>query len=545
MIVCPVPPLEFRAPSSSDSSVVSEAGTYTLDGDNYTEEQKQQMSIDKYSKLAIKPHTDTTATVHPDVETSTAKSTTSAGKTKPSKPTSYLERIKSKVRNISDRTFHQNKQHQYSQPAAVQHTTAVNNDSMELPQQMSQYMKHPPPDTLDLVGNFTSITSAGAFSKQTPHQRQIAGRRSSLTQSQIDKSEYIQPQPAENLSFTDFEKATFRQNLQHIQAKQTQHEYQLNMFHNPQAEDSEAQISPTHVGNDSLVSSSTATTNDTSSSSFGLDRVETKNDWIQEWAKNARRNTKKASTVAQATEHLPNVVPQPSRPHSNTMSSDEKHQTTIQRQQHQHSSSGFSNNNTETDILQQYGRNARNVMTQHANIRYIDDPMTSGRKARDSVGSLRTSESPVGGQIQRYGENSGRNEFGYDDIGYRCYDVDDDVDLDENDADDGYVDDNRSDAELSSYHQRIREEEQRQQLHHQQQQMEQQRRDFYADYANGISRPPVSPSKIPSPMHSLPMTHRPRSASMNRNSLHSSLTVGSDLERKIIFKTIHQIIYFD
>lgn len=45
-ITCLQPPLENKESHLNDDQV-SEAGTYTLDGDNYTEEQKEKMNIDK------------------------------------------------------------------------------------------------------------------------------------------------------------------------------------------------------------------------------------------------------------------------------------------------------------------------------------------------------------------------------------------------------------------------------------------------------------------------------------------------------------------
>lgn len=98
-------------------------------------------------------------------------------------------------------------------------------------------------------------------------------RRHSLTKYQIDSSEYVQPKVDESLmrSYTDYEKA--RQN-----------EYKLNIFStvsshissetSPDRRDSEREQSGVIYGDDKSISIKTA---------------QTKNDWIQEWAKNARR----------------------------------------------------------------------------------------------------------------------------------------------------------------------------------------------------------------------------------------------------------------
>jgi len=48
-MMCPQPPLSDCKPLA-ENDAVSEAGTYTLDGDNYTEEQKDLMNIDRNGK---------------------------------------------------------------------------------------------------------------------------------------------------------------------------------------------------------------------------------------------------------------------------------------------------------------------------------------------------------------------------------------------------------------------------------------------------------------------------------------------------------------
>lgn len=50
-MLCPQPPLA-DGKSLAENDAVSEAGTYTLDGDNYTEEQKDLMNIDRNAKEA-------------------------------------------------------------------------------------------------------------------------------------------------------------------------------------------------------------------------------------------------------------------------------------------------------------------------------------------------------------------------------------------------------------------------------------------------------------------------------------------------------------
>ncbi|XP_037043844.1 uncharacterized protein LOC119079869 isoform X3 [Bradysia coprophila] len=255
--VCPQPPLEFDK-GNSDNESVSEAGTYTLDGDNYTEEQKAMMNIDKLPKLSTIVCQEQTATViqsishnspikskpkHQDLEVidleteavhinrNSVVQTSSALDGKRDKPkTSYLEKLKSKVRTIGDRAFHKNKS-----PDKVV------------------------PSDLD-IGNFTSVTASGVFSKKSSLDSALPprmARKNSLTKSHIDSSEYIQRagQVSEKLlnSYTDYEKARH-------------HEYQLNIFSQDCSTDIEKE------------------------NGLGIKAAETKEDWIQEWAKNARRN---------------------------------------------------------------------------------------------------------------------------------------------------------------------------------------------------------------------------------------------------------------
>lgn len=255
--VCPQPPLEFDK-INSDNDSVSEAGTYTLDGDNYTEEQKAMMNIDKLPKLSKVICQEQTASViqsisnnapinpkqkHQDLEIIDLETepvhvnrnnifqTSSTHDTKADKPkTSYLEKLKSKVRTIGDRAFHKNKS-----PDKVI------------------------PPNLD-IGNFTSITASGVFSKKSALDSALPPRmtrKNSLTKSHIDSSEYIQRSGHVNEkllnSYTDYEKARH-------------HEYQLNIF----SQDCTADINKEN--------------------GLGIKTAETKDDWIHEWARNARRN---------------------------------------------------------------------------------------------------------------------------------------------------------------------------------------------------------------------------------------------------------------
>lgn len=253
--VCPHPPLESDK-ENSDHESVSETGTYTLDGDNYTEEQKAMMNIDKLptlSKVICQEQTTTVIQSHNspikskpkhedleviDLETeavhinrNSVMQTSSTYDGKKDKPkTSYLEKLKSKVRTIGDRAFHKNKSPDKVVPADLD------------------------------IGNFTSVTASGVFSKKSSLDSALPprmARKNSLTKSHIDSSEFIQRSGhvSEKLlnSYTDYEKARH-------------HEYQLNIFSQNCSTDTEKE------------------------NGVGIKAAETKEDWIQEWAKNARRN---------------------------------------------------------------------------------------------------------------------------------------------------------------------------------------------------------------------------------------------------------------
>lgn len=124
-----------------------------------------------------------------------------------------------------------------------------------------------------------SITACGVLKKGclspniTNSNTKSRNRRKSLTKYQIDSSEYVQPKIDETLmrSYTDYEKAMHN-------------EYKLNIFStvssylssgtSPGQTDDEHEQFSTTTGDDESITIKTA---------------QTKNDWIQEWAKNARR----------------------------------------------------------------------------------------------------------------------------------------------------------------------------------------------------------------------------------------------------------------
>lgn len=273
-ITCLQPPLENKESLFNDDQV-SEAGTYTIDGDNYTEEQKEKMNIDKMNRahdaellqrkleinesdsyvetdlevidleafpstISAERHTKLSSLVkgrknilevsfcyqEPPVPSSASLNNNSLSNSSKSK-VSYLEKLKSRVKNIGDKTFHK--------------TKSTDSD----------------------VGCFTSVTTSGVLSKRptldlNPHLK----RKNSLTKSQIDSSEYVQGlQRTEKSSITDNDK--------------------LNLY--PHKSPSSA--STVKGRKESVGSSNTS-----------ISTAATKDDWIQEWARNAREYSRHKRT---------------------------------------------------------------------------------------------------------------------------------------------------------------------------------------------------------------------------------------------------------
>lgn len=266
-------PLEYVRLSDDGGSVdaVSEAGTYTLDGDHYTEEEKERMSIDRDSAILLQSKrnamkADKKAVAAQDIRKDKSKrfrnlscgaainnrtsSANESGKSyyssaAKSPNVAYLDKIKSRVKTAGDNAF--------PRMSLSRNVRA----SSEIP------MKAAEDDDND-VGTFTSVTACGVLNKSSNPSTRI-NRKNSLTMLQIDASEYIQPncRADDNMmrSYTDYEKAK-------------QNEYQLNIF------------SPAVAGNQVKDGRYERAERPTSVS---IKTAPTKNDWIQEWARNARR----------------------------------------------------------------------------------------------------------------------------------------------------------------------------------------------------------------------------------------------------------------
>lgn len=275
-ITCLQPPLENKESLFNDDQV-SEAGTYTIDGDNYTEEQKEKMNIDKMNKahdaellqrkleinesdsnietdlevidleaipctVSTERHAKLSSLVKgrknilevsfcyqepPVVSSATINNNNNLINSNKIK-VSYLEKLKSRVKNIGDKTFHK--------------TKSTDSD----------------------VGCFTSVTTSGVLSKKptldlNPHLK----RKNSLTKSQIDSSEYVQGlQRTEKSSITDNDKLNLKPHL------------------SPSTVSSAAKGRKESVG----------------SSNTSISTAATKDDWIQEWARNAREYSRNKRT---------------------------------------------------------------------------------------------------------------------------------------------------------------------------------------------------------------------------------------------------------
>ncbi|XP_019536121.2 uncharacterized protein LOC109407518 isoform X1 [Aedes albopictus] len=283
---CIEPPLENFKKENDDDDSVSEAGTYTLDGDNYTEEQKERMNIDRmpaftpestpkplFKQGANKPYPQRPTNFQDELEIidldRPCSGPTANERRKNnvlevvyfhepspvaqvSKPKlSYIEKLKSRMKNITHKAKSPDKQ------IVAQQTNS--------------------PDQ----GTFTSVTTSGILSvKPTLENHPRIHRRNSLTKSHIDSSEYVQGVAKLNIHkneeeakilncYTDSEKATCLSDLN------------VNYDHPRHKADSEA----------SAIGSAVS-----------------KKDWIQEWAKNAREYSKKPTSGSAVSTNNPQMV---------------------------------------------------------------------------------------------------------------------------------------------------------------------------------------------------------------------------------------------
>ncbi|KMY98961.1 uncharacterized protein LOC6737644 isoform X2 [Drosophila simulans] len=240
-MLCPQPPLADGKPSA-ENDAVSEAGTYTLDGDNYTEEQKDLMNIDRNLKEA-------------------------AAKQRPKQ----LPVKSSRGSNVLEVNYYHETPLQEQLPQqlpAQRSSTGAYLDQLKsrvLRQQVPLSPPTPPSPAADM-GCFTSVTTSGVLAKQRAldtHPK-LSRHSHSLSTSQIDSSEYVSNEAKLRHTQALSGSATDRQKA----------EYRLNVF--------------TTSNNQQHQLPDTPTTPTQSSEAALLQTAQTKQDWIQEWARNAR-----------------------------------------------------------------------------------------------------------------------------------------------------------------------------------------------------------------------------------------------------------------
>uniref|UniRef100_A0A182LRT2 Uncharacterized protein n=1 Tax=Anopheles culicifacies TaxID=139723 RepID=A0A182LRT2_9DIPT len=357
-IPCLEAPLEnFRKTKGDgeDDDEVSEAGTYTIDGANYTEEQKERMNIDRLgsSQVALPPevvdpvpvvpaavrptdfreelevidlertagsvgerrHGANGRTIKHDESTPQAmenrkhnilevsyfhepspagggKGVAGGGGTteRTKSKQSYIEKLKSRMKNITQKSSSTGS----SRASSAKH-------------QQQGVMIAPELDSPD-QGTFTSVTTSGILSVKptllegNPVVPASQRRRNSLTKSHIDSSEYVQGVAKLNIHATSCTIDAAEEMERNVPKSEVQDEELkiLNCYtdsekaHQGGTSQHRLQQSHTKKG-DPTDASPVSSRRKTPSDVAALTSVATKKDWIQEWAKNAREYSKSTS----------------------------------------------------------------------------------------------------------------------------------------------------------------------------------------------------------------------------------------------------------
>ncbi|XP_033239108.1 uncharacterized protein [Drosophila pseudoobscura] len=272
-MLCPQPPLADGKPLSEDA--VSEAGTYTLDGDNYTEEQKDLMNIDRNAAAAA-------AKAAAAVAAAEAAAGAAAGvKMRPKQ----LPVKSNRGSNVLEVNFYHETplqehppQHQQQQPQKSSTGAYLDQLKSRVLRQQAPLSPPTPPSPAADVGCFTSVTTSGVLAKQRaldthPNKLTRHSHSHSLSTSQIDSSEYVSNEAklrhtqALSGSATDRQKAEYRLNVFTTSTTQQQAPHQKQQHHQlPETPPTPTQSSDTAL----------------------MQTAQTKQDWIQEWARNAR-----------------------------------------------------------------------------------------------------------------------------------------------------------------------------------------------------------------------------------------------------------------
>ncbi|XP_011194579.2 uncharacterized protein LOC105219898 isoform X2 [Zeugodacus cucurbitae] len=298
--LCAQPPLAELKNYNLEADNISETGTYTLDGDNYTEEQKDLMNIDKSAQQALKAQQQrpknlqlSSSVVDVDAQLSNTKipvhvnnrsnvlevnyyHDAEADPQCPQSPRAYNERDLILGTHESAGAYLEKIKSRVLRNASA---------TKSAPPQVEIAEKTPTEDDGDL-GCFTSVTTSGVLAKKSAlDPRPRLTRKSGLSTSQIDSSEYVSNEmklKANTASaysgggFTDHQKA----------------EYRLNLFTN-QKDSNREKFAATR----SYIESPPDTpTHQKLSDAAVLKTAQTKNDWIQEWARNARARSLASDT---------------------------------------------------------------------------------------------------------------------------------------------------------------------------------------------------------------------------------------------------------
>uniref|UniRef100_A0A182VPJ7 Uncharacterized protein n=1 Tax=Anopheles merus TaxID=30066 RepID=A0A182VPJ7_ANOME len=319
---------------------VSEAGTYTIDGANYTEEQKERMNIDRIGPAghvaALPPEVvDPVPVVQPtpvrptdfreELEVIDLERTTSSGKQvegvapesrkhnilevsyfhEPAAPKgtgggtgertkskqSYIEKLKSRMKNITHKTGGSSGGGGGSSRKGME-SIGLTAPELDSPDQ----------------GTFTSVTTSGILSVKPTLLEGGGGnavpggqrRRNSLTKSHIDSSEYVQGVAKLNIHATRAEcgddGGAERSKGKDVHPPDEERKI-LNCYtdsekaHHHQGGGAHQRLQAAKKGDASPVGGRRKTPSDVAA----LTSVATKKDWIQEWAKNAREYSKTTS----------------------------------------------------------------------------------------------------------------------------------------------------------------------------------------------------------------------------------------------------------
>ncbi|XP_035790641.1 uncharacterized protein LOC118465978 isoform X2 [Anopheles albimanus] len=340
-IPCLEAPLENFRTAPGDGDEVSETGTYTLDGDNYTEEQKERMNIDRMNSgsgpvaSAIAPGP-TDRPIRPtafreeleviDLErltTGAANAAIDSGHTKPATGGTAAEKRKHNILEVS--YFHE--------PAITAQPAGADKDRTKAKQSYMEKLKSRMKNIaqggkashdrkldsrlLELEspdqGTFTSVTTSGILSLKPTledNPKVVARRRNSLSKSHIDSSEYVQGVAKLNIHGTETEEAHHP-----APGDQSRLEHKiLNCYTDSEKAQQHGMLvhgSPQAVAGHQQASGETRHRK-TPSDVTALTSVTSKKDWIHEWAKNACEFSK--TTSPKVHPHEPPTVPPYGRP---------------------------------------------------------------------------------------------------------------------------------------------------------------------------------------------------------------------------------------